>query len=57
MNFVVEDFEVFSCEASEEEKQQNVARGVCNVADQAALHILLRLKACVGKGFQLFVTL
>ena len=34
-----------------------VACGVCNVADQAALQILLRLKACIGNGFQLFVTL
>jgi hypothetical protein len=53
MNFVVE---VFSAKC-QREKQVVVACGVCNVADEAALQILLRLKACVGKGFQLFVTL
>ena len=52
----VDVFEVFSCEASEEAKQVVVACGVCNVADKAALQILLRLKACIGKGFHLFVT-
>ena len=52
----VEVFEVFSCEASEEAKVV-VACDVCNVADQAALRILLRLKASIGNGFQLSVTL
>ena len=54
MNFVVE---VFSCEATEEAKQVVVACGVCNVAAKAALQILLRLKASIGMGFQLSVTL
>ena len=53
MVFVVE---IFFCEVSEEEAVV-VACGVCNVADKAALQILLRLKACIGNGFQLFVTL
>ena len=53
MNFVVE---VFSAKCPKK-KQVVVACGVCNVADKAALHILLRLKARIGNGFQLFVTL
>ena len=51
--FVVE---VFSAKCPKK-KQVVVACGVCNVADKAALHILLRLKARIGNGFQLFVTL
>ena len=53
----VEVFEVFSCETSEEAKQNAVACDVCNVADQAALRILLRLKASIRNGFQISVTL
>ena len=47
----------FFLRASEEAKQEDVACGVCNVANKAALHILLRLKACIDNGFQDFVTL
>ena len=43
--------------AERQKKQNAVACGVCNVADQAALLILLRLKACIGNGFHIFVTL
>ena len=52
MVFVVE---VFSASDRRSEAER---RGLwfCNVADKAALHILLRLKACVGNGFQLSVT-
>ena len=52
MNFVVE---VFSAKCPKA-KQVVVACDVCNEADQAALQILLRLKACIGNGFQLSVT-
>lgn len=52
MVFVVE---VFSASDRRSEAER---RGLwfCNVADKAALHILLRLKACIGNGFQIFVT-
>jgi hypothetical protein len=52
MDFVVE---IFSAKCPKK-KQTPVACDVCNEADQAALHILLRLKACIGNGFRLFVT-
>ena len=52
MVFVVE---IFSAKCPKK-KQTPVACDVCNEADQAALHILLRLKACIGNGFRLFVT-
>jgi len=47
----------FFLRAIEEAKHEVVACDVCNVADKAALRILLRLKARIGNGFQLFVTL
>ncbi len=54
MNFVVE---VFSAKC--QKKRRKVRRGLwfCNVANKAALHIPLRLKASIGNGFQHFVTL
>ena len=53
----VDVFEVFSCEATEVREADAVACGVRNVADKASLRNLLRLKACIGNGFQLSVTL
>lgn len=47
----------FFLRAIEEAKQSSWPVVVCNVADKAALRILLRIKACIGNGFQPFVTL
>lgn len=47
----------FFLRATEEAKQSPWPVVVCNVADKAALRIQLRLKTCIGNGFQPFVTL